>query len=72
VLDEYTSAFRLLADLVAERLGRDAGDLRVRVFSGAMVGVALAALEDGRPAPSGDVADLLDEALSLLEAGLPL
>jgi AcrR family transcriptional regulator len=72
ILDEYTSSFRLLASLVAERLGREQTDLRVRVFSGAMVGVALAALEDGRSDESADVGDLLDEALGLLEAGLPL
>lgn len=72
ILDEYTSSFRLLASLVAERLGREQTDLRVRVFSGAMVGVALAALEDGRSDESADVGDLLDEALGLMEAGLPL
>lgn len=72
VLDEYTSAFRLLASLVAERLGHAETDLRVRVFSGALVGVALAALEDARTDDSADVSGLLDEALSLLEAGLPL
>ena len=71
VLDEYTRSLRLLAGLVAERLGRDENDLRVRVFAGAMVGVALATV--GMAAQQTcDVGDLLDEALGLLEAGLPL
>jgi AcrR family transcriptional regulator len=71
VLDEYTRSLRLLAGLVAERLGRDENDLRVRVFAGAMVGVALATV--GMAAqPSCDIGDQLDEALGLLEDGLPL
>ncbi len=72
VLDEYTRSLRLLAGLLAERLGRDENDLRVRVFSGAMVGVALAVLELGAQQPLGDVGEMLDQALALLEAGLPL
>jgi AcrR family transcriptional regulator len=72
VLDEYTRSLRLLAGLLAERLGRDENDLRVRVFSGAMVGVALAVLELGAQQPLGDVSEMLDQALALLEDGLPL
>ncbi|HKN96019.1 MAG TPA: TetR family transcriptional regulator [Pseudonocardiaceae bacterium] len=71
VLDEYTRSLRLLAGLVAERLGRDENDLRVRVFAGAMVGVALATVGIAAQ-QTCDVGDLLDEALGLLEAGLPL
>jgi AcrR family transcriptional regulator len=72
VLDEYTRSLRLLAGLLAERLGRDENDLRVRVFSGAMVGVALAVLELGAQQPFEDVTDMLDHAFGLLEKGLPL
>jgi AcrR family transcriptional regulator len=72
VLDEYTRSLRVLAALVAERLGRDENDLRVRVFAGAVVGVALATLGDATQQPPCDVGDLLDEAMGLLEAGLPL
>ncbi|HEX5118565.1 MAG TPA: TetR family transcriptional regulator [Pseudonocardiaceae bacterium] len=71
VLDEYSRSLRLLAGLVAERLGRDANDLRVRVFAGAMVGVALATMGVAAQR-SCEVSELLDEALGLLEAGLPL
>jgi AcrR family transcriptional regulator len=71
VLDEYTRSLRLLAGLVAERLGRDENDLRVRVFAGAMVGVALAILGLEAQQPR-DLDELLDEAFGLLEAGLPL
>jgi AcrR family transcriptional regulator len=72
VLDDYTRSLRLLARMVAERLGRDENDIQVRVFAGAMVGVALATLEMGSQQPLSDVGDLLDQGLALLEAGLPL
>jgi AcrR family transcriptional regulator len=75
VLDEYTRSLRLLARLVAERLGRDETDLPVRAFAGAMIGVAWATVDMGssqQPQAPSDVSDLLDQALALLEAGLPL
>jgi AcrR family transcriptional regulator len=72
VLDEYTRSLRLLAGLVAERLGRGENDVAVRVFAGAMVGVALAMLELGAQQSLADIGELLDEALAMLEAGLPL
>jgi AcrR family transcriptional regulator len=71
MLDEYSRSLRLLADLLAERVGRDKDELRVRVFAGAMVGVALATLELDAHQPH-DISELLDEAFALLEAGLPL
>jgi AcrR family transcriptional regulator len=75
VLDEYTRSLRLLARLVAERLGRNETDLPVRAFAGAMIGVAWAAVEmrsSQQPQAPSEVGDLLDQALALLEAGLPL
>jgi AcrR family transcriptional regulator len=67
VLDEYAGSLRSFAAVVAERLGRDPDDLEVRVFAGALVGVVLAAVE-----VDGFDVELLDRALGLLEAGLPL
>jgi AcrR family transcriptional regulator len=72
VLDEYTRSLRLLAGLVAERLGRGENDVAVRVFAGAMVGVTLAVMELGTQRPVADIGELMDEALAMLEAGLPL
>jgi AcrR family transcriptional regulator len=72
VLDEYTRSLRLLARLVAERLGREENDVAVRVFAGAMVGVTLAVMELGTQRPVADIGELMDEALAMLEAGLPL
>jgi AcrR family transcriptional regulator len=72
VLDEYTRSLRLLAHLIAERLGRDVNELPVRVFAGAMVGVALATLDMEPEQSIPDVIDVLDKGFALLEAGLPL
>jgi AcrR family transcriptional regulator len=72
VLEEHRRSVRLLAELVAERLGRDPDDLRVRVFAGAMIGVVLATIEMDTTRPIREVSDLLDEGFALLEAGLPL
>lgn len=72
VLDKYTHTLRLLAEIVAERLGRDPHDLPVRVFAGAVMGVAMAIVDSSGGAALHDYAGELDEALGLLAAGLPL
>ncbi|HVV19133.1 MAG TPA: TetR family transcriptional regulator [Pseudonocardiaceae bacterium] len=67
VLDQYAESLRSLSRVIAARLGRGADDFEVRVFAGALIGVVLAAVETG-----GFDVELLDAALGLLEAGLPL
>ncbi|WP_405087045.1 hypothetical protein [Microbispora sp. NBC_01389] len=62
----------MLAAAVAGRSGRDPGDFAVRTLAGAVMGALITALftwvdQDGAtPLPA-----LVDEALGLLEAGLP-
>ncbi|GLZ79690.1 TetR family transcriptional regulator [Actinorhabdospora filicis] len=62
-----------LAGILAERLGRDPGDMRLHVFAGAVLAAWVTAMrtwsaEDGvRP-----LAEYLDANLAYLEAGLPL
>ncbi|MFC6084146.1 acyl-CoA-like ligand-binding transcription factor [Sphaerisporangium aureirubrum] len=72
-LENMLSMMDLLADAVAERTGADPSGPAVRVFAGAVIGallpVLLAWVESGGETP---VADLVDRALSLLEAGLPV
>jgi AcrR family transcriptional regulator len=83
-LDESVRAFREFAQVVADRVGSQPEALPVRTFVGASLGAMLGvylALIDGDP-PTGSetlkwygMADLtrtMDEALALLEAGLPL
>jgi hypothetical protein len=57
---------------VARRAGRDPGDAAVRAFTGALFGVTVRVFLDATNDPGADPAEALDEALALLEAGLPL
>ncbi|HEV3289519.1 MAG TPA: TetR family transcriptional regulator [Streptosporangiaceae bacterium] len=71
-LDEFARTIGIIAAALAERSGRDVADPNLRVFAGAVVGVAMAAWF---AAPGDDLADFarnFDEGLALLEAGLPL
>ena len=72
-LGTLTEARRLLAELVAQRLGRPADDGGVRALTDAMVGVTLGVLMDcARAMDEGvDPAAELDQALARIEGGLP-
>ncbi|OZM80555.1 TetR/AcrR family transcriptional regulator [Pseudonocardia sp. MH-G8] len=61
-----------LGRLVAQRADRDPRDVAVRTLTGAVLGVAVRVFLDAGDDPDGDPAAALDEALSHLEAGLPL
>jgi AcrR family transcriptional regulator len=82
--NEFARAINTLADALAARTGRDPGDIRVRALAGAAVGVMMSVF---LPPEMGDDVDAdphvgeyigpesvarLDEALALLEEGLPL
>ena len=74
----------MVAEALARRVGRPPDDLRVRVLAGAVIGVMMSvflpehmAVEAGAEIVSDavfgpDSASLLDEALALLEEGLPI
>jgi AcrR family transcriptional regulator len=70
-LDELARTIGIIARLAGERAGRDPGDIEVRTFAGAVLGIAMAAWF----ATSGDLEKYMPEferAIALLEAGLPL
>ncbi|GAA4454876.1 acyl-CoA-like ligand-binding transcription factor [Phytohabitans houttuyneae] len=72
-LQQYVQAIELVAGVIAERSGQPDDHPAVRAMAGAVIGVSLAATPhviDG----SHELADYscIDEALALLEAGLPL
>ena len=71
-LDESARTIAIIAAALAERSGRDPSDPNVRVFAGAIVGVAMTAWFAGPGDNLADFAKRFDEGLSLLEAGLPL
>ena len=71
-LDGLAGTIQMIAEIVAERVGRRADELAVRSFAGAVMGVLLAALFAAAEDPTADIFELLDAGLAHLEAGLPL
>jgi AcrR family transcriptional regulator len=85
-MNEFARTISAVAAALAARVGRDPDDVRVRVLAGAVVGVLMsvflptqmeAATDEEAEAIAGawlgpDSVARIDEALALLEAGLPL
>ena len=74
VLQQYAQTVRLVTEVVAEREGLAPDNFSARVLAGAVVGTALAATVRILEGGLHDLTDLdqVDEALTLLENGLPL
>ena len=75
-LDEFARTIGTVADALAKRAGRPADDLAVRTAAGAIIGVIMAITMPWEGWSEGgafeDSFGQIDEALALLEAGLPL
>jgi len=75
-LDEFARTIGAVAEALAKRAGRPADDLAVRTAAGAIIGVIMAITLPWEGWSEGtDFEDSfggIDEALALLEAGLPL
>jgi AcrR family transcriptional regulator len=75
-LDEFARAIGAMTETVAKRAGRPTDDLAVRTVAGAIMGVVMSITMpwDGWSEGHGfeDAFERIDEALALLEAGLPL
>jgi AcrR family transcriptional regulator len=72
-VDELSRTIEVIAQVAAQRTGRDPGDFAVRNLVGAIIGVILSATMPW--AESHHTADMfarIDAALAHLEAGLPL
>jgi AcrR family transcriptional regulator len=72
MLDETVAATLQFAHLVAQRTGRQADELEVRAFAGAVVGAMLAAMDPDHMQSMEEYLDRIDTALALLESGLRL
>jgi AcrR family transcriptional regulator len=72
MLDEFARNLDLLAELVAERVGRRADELAVRTLAGAVIGVGIAAWYTAGDHALTDQLALMDAGLAQLEAGLRL
>lgn len=71
-LGNLVDTVRMLSELIAERVGRAPDDPAVRAFIGAVFGVMTEVMLRWCHDPETDVITDLDDALALLEAGLPL
>jgi AcrR family transcriptional regulator len=72
MLNQFAGTIQQVAELVAERVGRSADDFAVRTLAGAVIGVCMAGLFTAAQEPDFDYIGRLDEAMALLEAGLPV
>jgi AcrR family transcriptional regulator len=75
IMDELARTIDSMAEVLAWRTGRPADDLAVRTYVGAVFGVMLSVLSPSTYTPSDmgkQQFTRIDEALALLEAGLPL
>jgi AcrR family transcriptional regulator len=70
--DKFSGPIRLLTEVIAERSGRKPDDLAVRTLVGAVIGAGIAAMFSAVEKPNSDLLQLVDEALTQLEAGFPL
>ena len=72
LLDQFASDLQVIADVLAERVGRPTHDFAVRVFAGAIVGVGISIMLQTIDDPNADFVALFDQGLAQLEAGLTL
>jgi AcrR family transcriptional regulator len=75
-IDEFTRAIDMMAKAIGDRADRPPRDLAVRTLAGAVIGVVMSVTMPWRDwtdeASGKDMFDRVDEALALLESGLPL
>jgi AcrR family transcriptional regulator len=80
-MNEFARTLNVIAEVLADRTGRSRDDFQVRVTAGAVIGVMMSVFMPPDPdsnAPHDDKwlsrhgVTRIDEALRLLEAGLPL
>ena len=76
-MDEFGRTIAVISEALAKRSGRPADDLAVRTVAGAIIGVIMSITMpwegwSSDPQAIVDMFERIDEALNLLEAGLPL
>jgi AcrR family transcriptional regulator len=76
-MDEFARTITVISETLAKRVGRSADDIAVRTAAGAIIGVVMSIAMPWRDGP-GEGQSMekmfaeIDQALGLLEAGLPL
>jgi AcrR family transcriptional regulator len=75
-MDEFARTISVVTEALAKRVGRPADDLAVRTVAGAIIGVIMSITMPWHgwsdPQSIEDTFQRIDQALGLLEAGLPL
>jgi hypothetical protein len=71
-LNANLGSVEMLADVLAERVGRNSGDFAVRNLVGAVLGTMFTAWLALAEQESPDIVAAMDAALEHLEKGLPL
>jgi AcrR family transcriptional regulator len=70
ILEQFSTTMDLLAEAIAERLDRDAGDFEVRTAAGAVIGASMAVLAALTEDAGADYGQLMDDAMAQLQAGV--
>jgi AcrR family transcriptional regulator len=68
----FTNTIEMISQIVAERVGCDFEDQAIIVFSGSLVGAMMSVWMYVFKHPESDILEAIDDALALLESGLPL
>lgn len=72
LLTQFASQVDQIAEVLAQRVGREPDEFPVRNLAGALLGVMMSALLAAVDDPRADLLGLADRAMAHLEAGLPL
>jgi AcrR family transcriptional regulator len=72
MMDQLYDGIDLLAELAAERIGGSPDDFAVRAWAGAVVGIVMATYRATGNTQLHEFFALLDQAITHLEAGVPL
>ena len=72
MLELLAGAVQMIAEMVAERVGRRPDELAVRTFAGALIGVGMSTMLAVADDPKADYFERFDAGLAQLEAGLTL
>ncbi|WP_433943077.1 TetR family transcriptional regulator [Paenibacillus sp. SN-8-1] len=72
LLNNMMSTMKMIAEMVAKRVGRSPDDFSVSTLAGAIIGVNISVTMQHAEHPDLNFSDLLEEAMNQLEAGMPL
>jgi AcrR family transcriptional regulator len=72
MLDQVREAVDVMAQMLAERTGRDPHEFELRVFAGAIIGAVMSAVLDAALRADFDFMGAIDRGLAYLEDGMPL